>query len=95
MQWRHREVNVIEPYLGDRIDKLGDRLIGCVRSQGYSQFSGLGNWALVNGSKTTGRLVLGTGWHEGQLSFRPVDFVVGMRYTHVEMPMDLNFRKGH
>lgn len=61
MQWRHREVNVIEPYLGDRIDKLGDRLIGCVRSQGCSQVSGLGNWALINESETMGRLVLGQG----------------------------------
>lgn len=41
------------------------------------------------------RLILGVGWHAGQLSFRQVDFVVGMGYTQVEMPMDLKFRREH
>lgn len=70
-------------------------MIGYVRSQGYSQVSGVGNWALINESVTTGILVWGAGRHEGHLSFRLVDFVVGMRYTYVEMPVDLTFRRGH
>lgn len=30
------------------------------------------------------------GWEDGQLRFRLVGFVVGMGYTQVEMPLDLN-----
>lgn len=70
-------------------------MIGYVRSQVYSQGSGVGNWALINESVTTGILVWGAGRHEGHLSFRLVDFVVGMRYTYVEMPVHLTFRRGH
>ena len=53
MQWRRREVNIIKTYLGDKINRLGDGLIRCVRSQDYSQVSGVGSWALINERENT------------------------------------------
>lgn len=58
----------------------------CVESR-LLQVSGLGGWALMSEREYRGRL--GVGWEDGQLHFRLVDFVVGMGYTQVEMPLDL------
>lgn len=55
MQWRRREVNIIKTCLGGKINRLGDGLIRCVRSQDYSQVSGVGNWAVINEREYMGK----------------------------------------
>lgn len=89
MQWRWREVNIIKTYVGDRINRLGDWLFRCVRSQRFLAWElGTKEWKIIQGEQ----LVLGMGWDDGQLGSRLVEFVVSMGYTQVEMP-DLKFRR--
>ena len=66
-----------------------------MRSQNYFHVSGLGDWALVKERIQGKRLVLGVGRSDGQLGFRLVDFVVGMGYTQLEMPLDLKNKREH
>lgn len=65
-----------------------------MRRQDYPLVSGLGNWALINATvNKREELVLGMGWDIGQLSFRLVEFMVGVEHTRVEMPVNLRSRR--
>lgn len=55
------DVNRIKTFLGDGINRVGNRLIRCVKSQGYSQVSGVVNWTLMGERENTGeRIHFGT-----------------------------------